>query len=206
MTTLFTLEERARIGAAISAAEQTTSGEILAVVCGRSDSYLHVPFLVAGLTALLVPWPLIYLTWISVQWIYVAQLAVFALLIGLTWPLQRRMWFVPASLKQENAHRRAVEQYLAQNLHTTDGRTGVLIFVALAERYAEVLADTAIHARVPEGTWQDVVDQLTTDLSEDRAVDGFVTAIGTCGRHLATHFPPGQVDPNELPNHLIVLA
>ncbi|MBX9925648.1 MAG: TPM domain-containing protein [Hyphomicrobiaceae bacterium] len=202
----FTAEDKARIGAAIAKAEKTTSGEILAVVCLRSDSYLHVPFLVAALAALLVPWPLIYLTWIKVQWIYAAQLAVFALLVALTWPLEMRMWFVPASLKRANAHRRAVEQFLAQNLHTTGGRTGVLIFVALAERYAEVLADKAIHAKVPEGTWQDVVDKLTVDLSEERAADGFVRAIETCGKHLANHFPPGSADTNELPNHLIVLA
>jgi putative membrane protein len=203
---VFTRDEEARISAAIANAERRSSGEILAVVANRSDSYLHVPFLVAALAALLVPWPLIYLTWLPMQWVYVIQLMVFALLVAFLWPMATRMGFVPSSVKRANAHRRAVEQFLAQNLHTTDGRTGVMIFVSLAERYAEVLADREIHRKVPEGTWQDVVDQLTTDLSEGKAPEGFVKAIETCGQHLTRHFPPGKADPNQLPNHLIVLT
>jgi len=203
---VFTRDDERRISAAIANAERATSGEIIAVVARRSDSYLHVPFLVAAMVALLVPWPLIYFTWLPMQWVYAAQLLAFAVLLVLTWPPGVRMWFVPASVKRAHAHRRAVEQFLAQNLHTTDGRTGVLIFVSLAEHYAEVLADRGIHAKVRDGTWQDIVDRLTADLSQDRPADGFVTAIETCGTLLAEHFPPGSSDPNELPNHLIVLT
>lgn len=203
---LFTEQDERRISAAIMTAEKATSGEVLAIVCYRSDSYLHVPFLVAALAALVVPWPLIYLTWIKVQWIYVAQLLVFAGLLLATWPVPVRMAFVPASLKRANAHRRAVEQFLAQNLHTTKGRTGVMIFVALAERHAEILADHGIDDKVEQNVWQGIVDKLTADLSEDRAADGFVRAIEACGQLLARHFPPGSLDENELPNRLIVLA
>ncbi len=202
---LFSAAEEKHISNAISAAEKQTSGEILAVVATQSDSYLYVPFLVASLVALLVPWPLIYLTWHPVQYIYMVQLLVFAGIVALLLPGGNRLWFVPASLKRRHAHRRAVEQFLVQNLHTTDGRTGVLIFVSLAERYAEIVADKAIHAKVADGTWQTIVDQLTADLSEDKAAQGFVTAIKACGSHLAKHFPPGSANTNELPNHLIVL-
>ena len=55
---------------------------------------------------------------------------------------------IPRSMQRTRAHRRAVEQFLVQNLHTTEGRTGVLIFVSVAERYAEILADHGIHAKV----------------------------------------------------------
>jgi putative membrane protein len=203
---LFTPEEEDRIRAAITAAERATAGEIVAVVAGRSDSYLHVPFLWAALLALLVPWPLIYLTWLPMQWVYLAQLATFSGLVAALWPIERRMWLVPASLARANARRRAVEQFLAQNLHTTAGRTGVLIFVSLAERHAEILADRAIDAHVPAGTWQSIVDDLTAALGSGRAADGFVAAVTRCGDLLAAHSPPGSVEPNELPDHLIVLA
>lgn len=202
---MLTAEEQDRIAAAIAAAERQTSGEIVAVVAVESDTYAYVPLLWAGVIAMVVPWPLIFLTWLPVQIIYIVQLAVFlavALAIS-TRPL--RYALVPRSVKQARAHRRAVEQFLAQNLHTTRGRTGVLIFVSAAERYAEVIADLEIYEKVAKERWQGIVDELIEAMRERRPADGFVKAIESAGRLLAEHFPPGSADPNELPNHLIVL-
>jgi putative membrane protein len=81
----------------------------------------------------------------------------------------------------------------------------VLVFVSAAERYAEVLADAAIHRKVPEAEWQAIVDALTTAIGEGQAVDGFVAAVDAIGKRLAQHFPPGSADRARLPNHLIVL-
>ena len=202
---LFSDADELRISEAIAAAERTTSGEIVAVVTAASESYFYVPFMWAAIVALLVPWPLIYLTWWPMHVTYFAELATFLILVLLLMPRTVRVGLVPRSIKRSHAHRRAVEQFLSQSLHTTAGRTGVLIFVSVAERYAEVLADSGINAKVPEGTWQGIVDHLTTDLADGRAVDGFVHAIEMAGMHLAKHFPPGSGDPNELPDHLIVL-
>ena len=204
-TALFSPEEEQRIAHAIQTAETSTSGEIVAVITTESDSYLYAPFLWAALFALLVPWPLIYFTWWPVQWIYLIQLLVFLVLLLLFLPQGMRLMLVPRTVQRDRAHRRAVEQFLVQNLHTTTGRTGVLIFVSVAERYAEVLADVGIDAKVPAGTWQAIVDDLTRKIGEGRAADGFVAAITAAGAHLERHFPPGMADPNELPNHLIVL-
>jgi len=197
--------DQARIGAAIAAAEKKTSGEIVAVLSGESASYLHVPFLWAALIALIVPWPLVYFTWWPVQWIYLVQLSVFLAILLLTLPRRVRYALVPQSIKTERAHRRAVEQFLVQNLHTTAGRTGVLIYVSVAERYAEIIADTGIDSKVPNGTWQAIVEDLTSNIAAGRAGEGFVHAVERSGELLAQHFPPGTRDPNELPNHLIVI-
>ena len=198
-------KDRERIGHAIAAAEKRTSGEIVAVLSNESASYLHVSFLWASLIALLVPWPLVYFTWWPVQWIYLTQLGAFLLILLITLPRRVRYALVPASVKRERAHRRAVEQFLVQNLHTTAGRTGVLIYVSVAERFAEIIADTAIDAKVPKGTWQAIVDDLTSEISAGRAGEGFIQAVERSGVLLAEHFPPGTRDPNELPNHLIVI-
>ena len=203
---MFSEPEHQSIAEAIAAAERKTSGEIVVVVAAESDTYLYVPLLWASALALLVPWPLIYFTWVSVQWIYAVQLAVFAILLILMLPRPVRLMLVPRSVKHARAHKSAVEQFLVQNLHTTAGRTGVLIFVSVAEHYAEILADAAIHAKVPETTWQTIVDDLTDHIGRDQAADGLVRAIEAAGRHLAEHFPPGKEDPDELPNHLIVLG
>jgi putative membrane protein len=202
---LFSGEEERRVAEAIAAIEKKTCGEIVAVVAADSARYNYVPFLWAGLVALLVPWPFVYLTWWSLPAIYIVQLLVFLALVAILFYRPLRLALVPAGLKRENAHRRAVEQFLAQNLVTTEGRTGVLIFVSVAERYAEIIPDTGIAAKVPASIWQEIVDRLTADIGSDRAAAGFLKAIDEVGRHLAQHFPPAPHNANQLPNHLIVL-
>ena len=203
--TLISEADKERVADAITAAERTTSGEIVAVIAPDSGSYLHAPFLWAALAALAVPWPFILWTWWSIQHIYLMQIGVFAALSMAFMYEPLRLALVPRSLKQARAHRRAVEQFLVQNLHTTEGRTGVLIFVSVAERYAEIVADAGIHQKVPEDTWGAIVKDLTDHIGRGAAGDGFVRAIEAVGSHLAQHFPPGPRNPQELSNHLIVL-
>lgn len=205
MGAMFSETDENRIAEAITRAEKATSGEIVAVVAAESSTYLYAPFLWASVIALLVPWPLILWTWWPATWIYLAQLAVFALVLAATLPRPVRYWLVPRRIKRARAHRRAMEQFVAQNLHTTAGRTGVLIFISAAERHAEIVADAGIEARVAKGTWQGIVSGLTAEFSAGRHTEGFVAAIEAVGGHLATHFPPGSCDSNELPDHLIVL-
>ncbi|MFA7306422.1 MAG: TPM domain-containing protein [Hyphomicrobium sp.] len=194
-----------RISQAITNAERTTSGEIVAVVADQSSRYEHIPLMWAALLALIVPWPLIYFTWMKVQIIFLIQLIVFLALFFLAWHPKIRMALVPRSILRANTRRRAAEQFLAQNLHTTTGRTGVLIFVSLAEQRVDIIADSGIDGRVPKGTWQSIVDEFTSEIGAGKATDGFVHAIERIGAHLSEHFPPGSIDPNELPDHLIVL-
>jgi len=202
---LFSAEDERRISEAIANAERQTSGEIVVVVAAQSDGYHYVPPLVAAIVSLLVPWVLIYFTLLDMRTIYLIQLAVFFVLTAALMPASIRTALVPAGIKHLHAHRRAVEQFLAQNLHTTTGRTGVLLFVSVAERHAEIIADKAIDERVAPGTWKGIIDHLTAAIGGGHPADGFVTAIAAIGTTLAKHFPPGSQAPNELPNHLIIL-
>jgi putative membrane protein len=203
--TLASEEEAARIAAAIAAAEAKTSGEIVAVIAPASAGYREFAVLWAALAALAVPWPLIYGTYWSIELIYLVQLVAFAVLVLAAQIEPVRLALVPRSVKRQRAHRRAMEQFLAQNLHTTPGRTGVLIFVSVAERFAEIIADAGINAKIPEAEWAAIVDDLTQHIGRGRPGDGFGRAIAAVGEHLARHFPPGSHDPHALANHLIVL-
>ncbi|MFM2423203.1 MAG: hypothetical protein RL291_1733 [Pseudomonadota bacterium] len=199
-------ESAQKISAAIAHAETKTAGEIVAVVAADSAGYTHIPFLYAAMLALLVPWPFIFLTWWPVQWIYALQLIVFFLVAVILWPRWMRIKLVPKRQKVMRAHQRAVEQFVAQNLYTTRGRTGVLIFVSVAERYAEIIADAAIYAKVPQEKWQGIVDDLTVRIRRQETTEGFLDAVRETGALLAEHFPPGSDEPRGLPNHLIVLT
>jgi putative membrane protein len=202
---LVTAEDRRRIAEAIALAERDTAGEIVAVIAPDSGSYWHVPFLWAGLVALALPWPLIFWTWWPIERIYLVQLAVYAGLLLVLAHRPLRLALAPRSLRHARAHRRAVGQFLAQNLYTGVGNTGVLIFVSVAEGFAEILADSAIHAKVPTAEWDAIVADLTEHIGRGRAADGFVRAIRVLGEHLARHYPPRQGVAKSLANHLIVL-
>jgi putative membrane protein len=194
-----------RIAEAIASAERKTSGEIVAVIAPESARYLDVPFMWGALMALAVPFPFIFWTWWPIQHIYFLQLAVFAALVVVLMSQPLRLKLVPRSVKHGRAHRRALEQFLTQNLHTSPSRTGVLIYVSVAERFAEIIADTGIHAKVGGAAWRTIVDELTDHIGRDQAADGFVGAIQAVGELLARHFPPGSADHHALSNHLIIL-
>lgn len=198
-------EDHARIAAAIRAAEAKTSGEIVCVLARSSSDYAALPALWAALIALSVPWPLIAFTQWPVQWIYLAQLAVFVLALLLLSIGAARVALAPRNLRRAHAHRAAMEQFAIRGVTRTRGRTGVMIFVSLAERYARVCADDAIDAKVKQSDWQAVVNALICEVREDRLADGFVAAIQRSGEILATHFPRAENDSNELPDRIFII-
>jgi putative membrane protein len=159
----------------------------------------------AAVIALFIPWPLIHFTWVTVQSIYLLQLATFAALLAVLLPRPIRFRLVPRTMKTRRAHARAVEQFLVQNLDTATGRTGVLIFVSVTEHYAEIIADKGLQAKVPPAEWQAIVDRMTAKIGAGLPGDAIVDAIGRVGDILARHFPGTPDDVQRLPNHLIVL-
>ena len=198
-------KDTTRISRAIKAAEKKTSGEIVAVVAHQSNDYRFIPMLWAALVALATPPFVFALTQLSSVEIYAMQLAVFAAGSFATLWRPLRFALVPGPVKRARAHARAMEQFLSRGLHTTKGRTGVLIFISVAEQYAVVIADEGIYQKVPSGIWDDAVLKLTAETARGMPGDGLVEAIRICGDVLAEHFPPDSANKNELPNHLIVL-
>ncbi len=200
---MFTAVDKERIAAAITAAERKTAGEIFCVVARRSGAYRLVPVAWAAALALIVPLPLIQFTTASVEAIYLIQLSVFiASALILAHPAIR-VRVVPRLARYERAHRAAMRQFLAQGLQNTKDRTGVLIFVSVAERYAAIIADEGINAVVERGTWDAAMADLVTAMKEKRPTEGLVAAIERCGEVLAKHFPPGAINRNEIPNKLV---
>jgi putative membrane protein len=197
--------DRTRIIDAMRQAESATSGEIFCVIARHSSEYRLVPLAWAALLALVVPLPLIYLTLWPASVIYLFQLAAFAAAaVGLSHP-SIRFHLVPKRAKHDRAHGEALRQFLAHGLHRTQDRTGVLIFASAAERYAEIVADSGINAKVTQQVWDEAIAALIAGIKQGRTGDGFVAAVAKCGAVLAAHFPPGALNKNELPDKLIEL-
>ena len=200
----FTKEDHEAISAAVRKAEKRTCGQIVCVLAHSSSDYTYVPILWASVLALVMPWPLIDFTQLTVQRIFLLQLVVF-ILAGFifSWtPL--RLTLVPRALRRARAHRAALEQFVVRHVTHTHNRCGILIFVSMAEHYARVIADEGIAKKVEGAEWQTAIDLLIGNIREGRIAAGFVAAIERCGAVLAAKAPPDG-SANELPDRLYVM-
>lgn len=193
-----------RIAEAIRRAEETTSGEIVCVLARRSSDYAYVPPLWGAFVALASPWPMLLFTDLSTREIFSAQMAIFvAATLFVSWgPV--RFFLTPRAVKRARAAREAIEQYFSRGVAATRARTGVLIFVSCAERYARIVADDAIAAKIANDEWRCALDLLLAEMRQERVADGFVAAIEECARLLAKHAPPGA-SGDELPDKIYVI-
>src|SRR5438132_2005987 len=202
-------QDHDRIADAIRAAEAKTDGEIYCVVAHASDGYFFAAAFLATIGMLIASLVVAYgleTWWLTIRMPHfvLAQLLALASVLVLLWLRPGlRIHFVPRRLRYQAAHANALRQFLARNVHRTAARTGVLVFVSIAERYAEVVADSGIDAKVGQHVWDGVVRDLTAHAGDDRLADGFVKAIEQVGAVLAEHFPVTSGDINELDDHLV---
>ncbi len=220
--------EHQKVSDAIRRAESGTSGEIFCVLSEADSYYPQVALAWATVFALLVP----YLLWLSgvdigmvmqpgwrtEDWVDAAALAyhsygfaytvlpiaLFILAYGIVLvpPVSRLL--TPRRIRRQHVHRLALEQFRAKGLHQTAKRTGVLIFVSLSDRQAEVVVDEAIYAKVAPETWSDATAAVILGIKRNAIAAGLVQAVECVGSLLAAHFPPSD-QINELPDKVVEL-
>jgi putative membrane protein len=198
-------QDRERISAAIRAAEATTSGEIVCVLAQTSSDTTALPILLAAVVAVALPWLLVALTAFSVHRILLLQTAVFFVLAILLSLPRVRVALLPRAARRAAAYRAATEQFPIRGVSRKKDRSGILIFVSLAERYARIIADEGIVARVPQSEWQGAVDLLVAHMRAGRMADGFIAAIEACGLVLMATFPRTETSRDELPDRIYVI-
>jgi putative membrane protein len=202
---MISADEQARLADAIREVETRTAGEVVVVVAEQASSYRSLPLVWAMLLALFTPWPLIWITTLGPSRIFMAQLLVavgFSLFFSLP---NRRYALVPGFIKRARAHEAAAREFLGRGLSRTRERTGVLIYIALAEHHVEVLADTGIADRVDPQVWRAMIDELIDRIKGGQLTEGLVAAVQRAGAILAEHVPPRPDDRDELPNKVILL-
>jgi putative membrane protein len=217
--------DRERVSAAITAAEGTTAGEIVVGVTETSDAYhdvgLHWAVLVLiAVLAWAAAWPSALQWWwdkLLGGWgaepslrqlltflMILAVLKFTAVLLILKYrPL--RLALTPGQTKTRRVRRRAVTVFKAGAERRTTGRTGILIYLSMAERRAEIIGDEAITSVTTAETWGEAMHALISEVREGRVADGMVAAIERIGVVLAEHFPRSAEDKNEIPDKLIEL-
>jgi putative membrane protein len=196
--------DRSRIAAAIAAAETRTGGEIVAVIAQAAGDYRAPAVLWPALLALAMP-AVALTTWPHLAgWpLYLAQVGLFVVLGLLAHVPAVRTRLVPEASRRRRAARLARQQFFEQGLHLTRDRTGVLIFVAVAEHHVEIIADLGIDRAVPPGSWAKAVAAFVERVRAGQVAEGFLAAISEVGEHLTRHVPRRPDDVDERPNRLI---
>ena len=221
---LFTDTDRDRISTAIAGAEAQTAGEIVVIVASEPQRYPATALTVAAIAALALPLAAVFGGWsagdLFPDWDAIdpatravrgfeaytlVETIVFVGVLALVYFTALGRQLTPHGLRRDRVHRAALTQFKARGLDVTTGRTGVLIYVDDPEHIAEVIADTAVYAKVDPSHWGATITALTDGISAGRPADGMVAAIGLAGAVLAAHFPRLENDINELPDHLIEL-
>jgi len=197
--------DRKRISSAIRSAEGKTTGQIVCVLARSSSDSTALPLFIAAVVSFALPWLLVATTAMPVFRILALQIAVFLALTGVLHLPRLRALLIPHAARRAIAHRAALEQFAIRGIAHTKNRTGILIFVSLAERYARIIADDGIAARVPQSEWQGAIDALVEHMRGGRIADGYIAAIEICGKVLAVHFPSGETTPDELRDRIYLI-
>jgi putative membrane protein len=198
-------QDRDAISAIIRAAEAKTSGEIVCVLAETSSDARALPILVAAIVALALPWLLDAWTVMTVHRILSLQILAFVVLVPVLCLPAIRVALLPRRARRAAAHRAALEQFVIRGIARKKDRSGVLIFVSLAERYARIIADEGIASRVPQSEWQIAIDTLVEHIGDGRIAEGFIDAIERCGSVLAAHFPRTGATRDELPDRIYLV-
>jgi len=202
---LFSEEEKQRIESAVKQAEKRTSGEIVPMVVDESYDYPRAEILGSGLfslaTAVSFSWAFFDESLWHFLWVFVVCYFPFKFLIRNT-PSLRRKLIHPDEISAE-VEEQAVVAFMAQGLHHTRDKTGILIFISLFERRVHVLADRGINDVVATNTWDGIVQTVTDGIRRGEACEALCKAIESCGQLLEEHFPVKADDTDELPNLII---
>ncbi|MFC0241650.1 TPM domain-containing protein [Rhodopseudomonas telluris] len=107
--------------------------------------------------------------------------------------------------RDQPARERALDIFSQLRIWDTEHNNGVLIYLLLADRDVEIIADRGIHARVDEGTWDSICREMEGAFREGRYEAGVLRGIELITAHLVEHFPKDSTGTNELPDAPVVV-
>lgn len=108
-------------------------------------------------------------------------------------------------IKGQSARERALEVFSQLRIWDTKHNNGVLIYLLLADRSVEIVADRGIHARVGSREWESTCRTMEAAFGQGNYEGGVVSGIQAVTQHLVKHFPASAAGQNELPDRPVVL-
>ncbi len=111
----------------------------------------------------------------------------------------------PALLARHSPRERALEVFSQLRVWDTEENNGVLIYLLLADRDIEIVADRGVNARVPQAEWDKICSAMEQGLRRGEFEAAVVRGIEQASALLARHYPPRPGDRNELPDRPVRL-
>lgn len=197
-------DARHRIGELVRAIEARTSAEIVVTVRLRSAVYREVDLAVGsalGLAALLIYvfYPVTFVDDLAPAAIASCYLAG-ALLTASVHALKRPL--LSRGRRRAAVATAARAAFVDQGVGATRARTGILVYVSLFEREAEIVADGGVDVAAMGDAWGSATAAVEAAVRGPADLPAFVAAMKKLGEALAEALPAGDDDVNELPDEL----
>jgi uncharacterized membrane protein len=110
-----------------------------------------------------------------------------------------------ALLAGQTARERAIEVFAQLHVWDTEQNNGVLIYLLLADRDVEIVADRGIHARLGQAVWETVCHEMEQAFCRGEFEQGVMEGLRSVGRHLAQQYPHAGPKQNELPDQPVLI-
>jgi len=107
--------------------------------------------------------------------------------------------------RNQSARERALDVFSHLRIWDTAHNNGVLIYLLLADRDVEIVADRGIDAHVGSAGWEKICVEMETEFRTGQFEQGVIKGIEAVSRQLAAHFPPTGAGRNELPDAPVVI-
>ncbi len=108
-------------------------------------------------------------------------------------------------LRAQTARERALDVFSSLRVWDTETNSGVLIYVQFVDRRIEIVADRGINAKVAQQQWDEICRRMEAAFRANQFEQGALAAIAEINALLSLHFPPQGPNPNELPDHAVIL-
>ena len=107
--------------------------------------------------------------------------------------------------KDQSARARAIDIFSQLRMWDTEHNNGLLIYLLLADRAVEIVADRGIHSKVGSEEWGKICRKMETAFKQANYEKGVLSGIEAITQHLVKHFPDASAGRNELPDKPVVM-
>ena len=107
--------------------------------------------------------------------------------------------------RDQPARERALDIFSQLRIWDTAHNNGVLIYLLLADRDVEIVADRGIDAKVGAAGWERICTDMETEFEAGNFERGVIQGIEAVSKQLAAHYPKRGVGRNELPDAPVVI-
>jgi putative membrane protein len=205
MANLFlTDESKAAFLTAVRTVEGASSAELVIAARQRSGTYLHVDLAVGILAGLATLAVLLYSSWsFELIW-FLLDPVVVGVVAGLAFhrsPLLSRT-FTRQARRRSRVETAARSVFVERRVHSTTGRTGILLYLSLLEREAVLVVDLAVEALATTDAWRAAVGEIEAAMRRGASGVEVAGKVSGLAAVLGPVLPRSENDADELPNEV----